>query len=158
MQDSKNEDWRAVAAELLRNLADLQMRNVVTTQMVPVIYGLGIALVIAIDLALIVSAFQKSLITGLFWLLIIAPVILIAGVTAIRVGLEFFVSVFRIAVIVERLGTTVERVGEHTEDIHEATNVLPRITFWRSRKREAPAAAPTPAAGEEKTGAGKTDA
>ncbi len=116
-----------------RQLFDLQMRELLTTRMLPIIYGLAIGFAALLTVYWIVWGFGQSWGMGIAWLLVIGPALFVAVVTAIRVFLEFVMTVFRIALFLESLGGQIESIAGQTEEIAED---LPRIQFWRSRKRD----------------------
>lgn len=104
-----------------RNLFDLQMRTVLTTRMLPVIYGLGIGFAACFAVYLVVMAFAVSRYEGLFWLLLAGPLSFVVVVTALRVVLEFVLSVFRLAIQVEAVTAQTQQIAAD----------LPRIQFWK---------------------------
>lgn len=132
--------WRAVreeAGEVLKNLTDVRLRTIMTTNMAPAIYVFLCAGIIAVNLFLTVQAFQISLISGISWLLLIMPIGTIAGLIAVRVILESLLSLFRIVVMMETLMEQLHSLRGQTETIAERVEdlPLPRIQFWRPRKR-----------------------
>lgn len=124
-RDSLLAELTAASIYFFRNLFDLQMQTVLTTQMLPVVYGLGIVFSACLASYLTAIAFIGNWLDGLFWLLLAGPLLFIFMVTALRVVLEFVMSVFRLAI-------QVEAVAAQTEEI--ATD-LPRIQFWKSFRR-----------------------
>ncbi|MGH8506161.1 MAG: DUF4282 domain-containing protein [Stenotrophobium sp.] len=133
--------WRMLreeAIEVLRNLLDVRLRTIMTTTMAPAIYVFLALGVIAVNLFLTVEAFQVSLTSGLVWLLLIMPIASIVGVITVRVVLESLLSLFRIVVYMESLMEQLHTVRGQTESIAERVDdlPLPRIQFWRSRKRK----------------------
>lgn len=76
--------------------------------------------------------FRQSWWLGAVWLFVAGPALFLAVVTAVRVFLEFVMTVFRIAFFLESMGSQVDSLAGQTEEIAED---LPRIQFWRSRKR-----------------------
>ncbi|HWU67503.1 MAG TPA: DUF4282 domain-containing protein [Stenotrophobium sp.] len=132
--------WRMLreeALEVLRNLFDVRLRTIMTTRMAPTIYVFLALGVIAVNLFLTIEAFQVSLISGLVWLLLIMPIASIVGVITVRVILESLLSLFRIVLHMETLMEQLHTLRGQTESIAERVEdlPLPRIQFWRSRKR-----------------------
>lgn len=125
--------WAAVA-DILRGLSDVQLRTILTTRLTPVIYVFLIFSVASANLYLTIQAFEHSKIFGFIWMLLIMPLLFIAGVIAVRVGLEVILCIFRIVMNMEALGEQLHTLRGQTETIVED---LPRIQFWRSRKRGA---------------------
>ena len=131
--------WRVIRAglaEVLVGLADVQMRTIVTTKMAPAIYVLCSAGVVGANAYLVAAAFGQSLRFGLVWLVLIMPVMLLAGLVIVRVVLEVMLSIFRIVVNMEAMMEQVQTLRGRTDEIVED---LPRIQFWRTRKRYTPA-------------------
>lgn len=123
---------REAGLSFLTQLFDLQMREIVTTRMLPIIYGLAIAGAALLSLYSILWGFSQSWVLGIGWLIVIGPALFLAVVTTVRVLLEFVMTVFRIACYMEVLGNQIEGISDQMEGIEED---LPRIQFWRSRKR-----------------------
>lgn len=121
----RKRDWAAAVWDgtcfFCRQLFDLQMRTVLTTRMLPVIYGLGIGFSACLAVYLTVMAFAERWYAGVFWLVLAGPLTFLVAVTALRVVLEFVLSVFRVAVHVEAV---VAQTREIADD-------LPRIQFWK---------------------------
>lgn len=122
----------AQARRLLRGLADLQFREMVTPRMLPTIYGAGLVLAALLTLYLVAVAFRDSWGEGMAWLLLLGPAVFISLVGALRIGLEFLLAIFRLALHVERLDDIAHRIHGQTEEIAED---LPRIQFWRAFSR-----------------------
>ena len=146
--DKRNEDeagrahtgWQAARlglVDILRGLSDWQLRTIITTSMAPAIYVVCVGAVLAINLFVALQAFQQSLAAGLVWLLLIMPITSIAGIVIVRVVLESLLSLFRIVVHMESLMEQLHTLRGQTESIADRVEdlPLPRITFWRSRKR-----------------------
>lgn len=121
------------ARRFLGQLFDLQMREIVTTRMLPIVYALAITGAGLATGYSILWGFRQSWWMGLIWLLIAGPALFLVTVTAVRVFLEFVMTVFRIAFYLEALGNHIESIADQTEEIADD---LPRIQFWRSRRRE----------------------
>lgn len=135
--------WRTLREEgvgVLRNLGDVQLRTIMTTTMAPAIYVFLSAGIVAINLFLTIQAFQLSLVSGLSWLLLIMPIGTVVGLIAVRVILESLLSLFRIVLLMETLMEQLHTLRGQTESIAERVEdlPLPRIQFWRSRRRAAP--------------------
>lgn len=128
---------RAGLVEILRGLGDWQLRTIITTTMAPAIYAICVGGVVAINLFLALQAFRESLVSGLVWLLLIMPITSIAGAVIVRVVLESLLSLFRIVVYMESLMEQLHTLRGQTESIADRVEdlPLPRIQFWRSRKR-----------------------
>lgn len=134
--------WRAAReglAEILGSLVDVQLRTIVTTKMAPAIYVLSCGGVVGINVWLTANAFQQSLTFGLIWAVAVMPLMMIAGLVVVRVSLEVILSIFRIVVNMEKMMEQVQTLRGQTETIigrtDEIVEDLPRIQFWRSRKR-----------------------
>ena len=155
-----NISWRMLreeAAEVLRNLLDVRLRTIMTTNLAPAIYVFLALGVVTVNLFLTVEAFQVSMTSGLVWLLLIMPIGSIVGVITVRVVLESLLSLFRIVLYMETLMEQLHTLRGQTESIAERVEdlPLPRIQFWRSRKRVEPAAGGESAGrkdGEKSTG------
>ncbi|HSW12519.1 MAG TPA: DUF4282 domain-containing protein [Solimonas sp.] len=137
--DTGKTGLRAGLGEILRGLADWELRTIITTTMAPAIYAVCVGGVLAINLFLALQAFQQSLASGLVWLLLVMPVTTIAGVVIVRVVLESLLSLFRIVVYMESLMEQLHTLRGQTESIADRVEdlPLPRIQFWRSRRRSA---------------------
>ena len=134
--------WQAARlglADILRGLTDWQLRQIITTSMAPAIYVVCVGAVLALNLFMALRAFQQSLAEGLVWLLLIMPITSIAGIVIVRVVLESLLSLFRIVVHMESLMEQLHTLRGQTESIADRVEdlPLPRIQFWRSRRREA---------------------
>ena len=132
--------WRALREEsvsVLRNLADFNLRTIITTTMAPAIYAFLCCGVVAINLFLTIQAFQISMISGISWLLLIMPLGTIVGLITVRVILESLLSLFRIVLLMETLMEQLHSLRGQTESIAERVEdlPLPRIQFWRTRRR-----------------------
>lgn len=131
--------WATVREELsevLVGLTDLQLRTIVTTRMAPAIYLLCVAGLAAINIYLSVLVFDRSLVLGAIWTLLIMPVLFVSGVAVVRVALEVILSIFRIVVNMETLMENVATLKGQTETIVDRTEIieLPRIQFWKPRR------------------------
>ncbi len=122
--------------DVIAQLFDTQLQTIVTTRMAPTLYVVGIAGVFGLNVYLAVLAFQQALWFGLIWLLLIAPVVFLAGVITVRVALEVILSIFRIVVNMEALMEQLHTLRGQTESIAESVEdlPLPRIQFWRRRR------------------------
>ncbi len=134
--------WQAARlglADILRGLTDWQLRQIITTSMAPAIYVVCVGAVLALNLFMALRAFQQSLAEGLVWLLLIMPITSIAGIVIVRVVLESLLSLFRIVVHMESLMEQLHTLRGQTESIADRVEdlPLPRIQFWRSRRRDA---------------------
>lgn len=134
--------WRSALdglAEILGSLVDVQMQTIVTTKMAPAIYVLSCGGVVGINVWLTANAFQQSLGFGLVWAFAVMPVMVVAGLVIVRVSLEVILSIFRLVVNMEMMMEHVQTLRGQTETIvgrtDEIVEDLPRIQFWRSRKR-----------------------
>jgi hypothetical protein len=134
--------WRAALdglAEILSSLVDVQLQTIVTTKMAPAIYVLSCGGVIGINVWLTANAFQQSLSFGLVWACAVMPVMVVAGLVIVRVSLEVILSIFRLVVNMELMMEQLQTLRGQTETIvgrtDEIVEDLPRIQFWRSRKR-----------------------
>lgn len=79
------------------SLFDFSFSSFVTVRLIKVIYALFIAGSAVFALLFVASAFQASVLFGLFVLLIVAPVLFFFYVILARVYLELVVAIFRIA-------------------------------------------------------------
>lgn len=119
---------------LIRELLDFQMREVITTRMLPLIYATAVASAGVLVLFQIALAYLESLKHGVVWTLL-GPLLFFSMVITLRVGLEFVMVVFRLAVMVDEVTLRTRTIVDHTETVVED---LPRIQFWKmGRKREA---------------------
>ncbi|TJY56661.1 DUF4282 domain-containing protein [Sinimarinibacterium sp. CAU 1509] len=109
------------ARDFLRSLLDLRFEQLITPRMLPTLYMLAIAASAYGMLTYAIGGFTQSLAVGLFRLLLVAPVGFVVLVTLCRIGLEFLMVVFRLAV-------NVSEMAGHTGDIASG---LPRIQFWK---------------------------
>lgn len=123
---------RADVADILRGLLDVQLRTIVTTRLAPVIYIFLIIGVVYFNLYLAIQAFGHSRAFGLLWTLLVAPVLCVVGVIAVRVALEVILCIFRIVLEMETLMERLSTLQGQTQTIVED---LPRIQFWRTRRR-----------------------
>jgi hypothetical protein len=129
---------RSDLSEVFSGLADIQMRSIVTTRLAPTIYLLCILGVGAINLYLAVLMFGYSVTVGVLWTLLIMPVLFVSGVVVVRVALEVILSIFRIVVYLETLMDHIVALKGQTETIVGRTEIidLPRIQFWKPRRRK----------------------
>lgn len=114
----------------LCNLFDLRMRIVISVCTLPIVYGLSVLLAGIWVIDLIVAGFAYDWLAGLFWLVVLGPLLFITVITALRVVLELMMAVFRLSMHME---VVVEQTGEIADD-------LPRLQFWKhflGRKGEA---------------------
>lgn len=128
---------RADLSEVFDGLTDIQMRSIVTTRLAPTIYLLCILGVGAINLYLAVLMYGYSVGIGLVWTFLIMPVLFVSGVVVVRVALEVILSIFRIVVYLETLMDHIVALKGQTETIVGRTEIidLPRIQFWKPRRR-----------------------
>ena len=134
---TRADDYR----ELAQGLFDLQFQSIITTRMVPTIYMLGLILAAVLTLAFVIRSFHESLLYGLMWLLLFGPALFVAVAVILRISLEFILTLFRLAVAVEDLEQSVQGIAGRT---HEIAHDLPRIQFWKPRRRSPPDEAKTP--------------
>lgn len=129
---------RTGLAEILRGLSDWQLRTIITTTMAPAIYVVCVGGVLALNLFMALQAFERSLASGLVWLLLVMPITVLVGAVIVRVVLESLLSLFRIVVHMETLMEQLHTLRGQTESIADRVEdlPLPRIQFWRSRKRD----------------------
>lgn len=132
-QRSQNDPPLAQAKGLVAGLFDWEFQTIVTTRMVPTIYGLGVVLTVLFTAYLIVTAFQSSLLSGFAWLLLFGPAVLIAILVVLRISLEVILVLFRLAFLVENMEPLIHKISGQTDEI---VTDLPRIQFWKSRKRD----------------------
>lgn len=128
-------EWRGDLLDFLRGLFDFEFHTIVTTQLLPVVYAVVVS---AIGIAVAVHAlraFGESAASGMLWLLVLGPTVFIVLITTVRVFLEFVISFFRLAMLVEQ-------VAGRTEVLEEITSVFPKIQFWRRWAKARPKAAP----------------
>lgn len=117
---------------LLQGLFDWQFQRILTTRMVPAIYALGLALIAVLSLYFVLRATQESLLATALWLLLFGPALFIAGAVTLRISMEVILSLFRMARAVEELSVVVHTIGGQTQEI---ASDLPRIQFWRARRK-----------------------
>ncbi|MGH8460248.1 MAG: DUF4282 domain-containing protein [Stenotrophobium sp.] len=134
---------REEAIEVLRNLIDVRLHTIMTTRLAPAIYVFLSLGVVSVNVFLTAEAFEVSRTSGLCWLLLILPIGSIVGVITVRVVLESLLSLFRIVLYMETLMGQLQTLRGQTESIAQRVEdlPLPRIQFWRSRKRTEPEAA-----------------
>lgn len=147
--EADDDGWRVMrrdALAVLRNLVDFRLRTIITTTMAPAIYVFLSFGVVAFNLFLTVEAFARSLAAGLFWLLLALPIGTIIGLIAVRVLLESLLSLFRIVLYMETLMEQLQTLRGQTESIADRVEdlPLPRIQFWRTRRRDHDAGNPEP--------------
>lgn len=116
------------AREMVDGLCDFEFREMFTPRVVPSLYLLGIVLAALVTLYSVMHGFRESLALGLAWLFVFGPALFLALVVAVRIGLEFLVSIFHLALHVEQVTRAAERIEGQTGEIHSE---LPRIRFWR---------------------------
>jgi hypothetical protein len=107
--------------DFLRSLLDLRFEQLITPRMLPTLYLLAIAASAYGVLTYAIEGFTRSFAVGVFRLVLVAPVGFVVLVTLCRIGLEFLMVVFRLAV-------NVSEMAGHTGDIASG---LPRIQFWK---------------------------
>ncbi|MGB1579949.1 MAG: DUF4282 domain-containing protein [Nevskiales bacterium] len=138
-QDLAPASLREFVWEYLQGLADLQFRSILTTRMLPTIYVLGIVLSALACISLVANGFQGGFLPGLAWLLILGPAAFLALVTLWRIILELCFAFFQLLYMLQNMSGVVDRISGQTDQIgdvvEQVSTDLPRITFWRSRKR-----------------------
>ncbi|HET8882662.1 MAG TPA: DUF4282 domain-containing protein [Solimonas sp.] len=138
--EADDDGWQTMhrdALAVLRNLVDFRLRTIITTTMAPAIYAFLVFGVVALNLFLTVEAFAHSLIAGLLWLLLALPIGTVIGLITVRVLLESLLSLFRIVLYMETLMEQLQTLRGQTESIADRVEdlPLPRIQFWRTRRR-----------------------
>lgn len=124
---------RGLLNTLFIGLSDMQFRSLVTTRMLPTIYALGLALFALLCLYLTGLAFGDSWQRGLLWLVLLGPALFVGLALFWRVILEFLLTIFRMAVYVQLVTERTQAIGGMVEGIDTD---LPRIQFWKSRRRK----------------------
>ena len=109
--ESGSAGWAALLHEFLRELFDFQFTTFLASRMMPAVYGFGIVLAALFVAYFVVLRFRDSTAEGVVWLLI-APVLLLGLVTALRITLEFVLAVFRVAWYVEQVASHTEVVSK----------------------------------------------
>jgi hypothetical protein len=128
--------------DLVRGLLDFEFQTVVTTQLLPIVYRVVVTAIAIGVVWQVAEAFAVSWLRGVLWLTILGPAVFLGMVTAVRVFLEFVISIFRVAVHVEFVSRRMIDIADQTEEIAAD---LPRIQFWRwGRRREERAPEPDP--------------
>ena len=138
-QDLAPVSLRGFIVEYLQGLADWQFRSILTTRMLPTIYLLGIALSALASVSLIAHGFQGSFTSGMVWLLVLGPASFLALATLWRIILELCFAFFQLLYMLQNMSGVVDKISGQTDQIgdvvEQVSTDLPRITFWRSRKR-----------------------
>lgn len=106
----------------LGELFDIQFNTLLTTRMMPGVYSLGIALSALFTVYLVYRGFKNSTWEGVVWLVLLGPGTFIGLVTALRITLEFVLSVFRIAWHIEHVAGSTKELSHN----------MPRFGFWRT--------------------------
>lgn len=124
---------RRVARIFVATLFDLEFKHTLTTRMVPIIYALGIGSFAIVALSISVLGFRISVWAGLFYMFVVAPAAFLALVLAMRVALEFVLSVFKLLEITEAMyGKTADldkSVLRLTNRVEEVASIIPRWPF-----------------------------
>lgn len=118
--------------QLLGQLLDVQFTTVVTTRMLPVIYAVALVLAAMQSVYAVIWGFDHGLWMGILWLVVGAPALFIAIIMTVRVVLEVVLTIFRIAVMMETLAGQVDTM---TGKIDVIQDDLPRIQFWKPRRK-----------------------
>lgn len=118
--------------ELMKELFDVQFSSIVTTRMLPVIYGLALVLAGVQAVYSVIWAFEQNMWMGFLWLVVIAPAVFLAVVTAVRVVLELVLAIFRLLVMMESLSGKMDTMAGQIDVIQDD---LPRIQFWKPRRK-----------------------
>lgn len=128
---------RKEGVDIFRGLMDVQMRTILTTTMAPTIYVCLSLGVVGANAYLTLLAFQQSLIAGVTCLVLLLPLGSLIGIIAVRVILESVLCIFRIVVHMETLMDQIHTLRGQTASIADRVEdlPLPRIQFWRPRKR-----------------------
>ena len=138
-EDATPTSIREFILEYLQGLSDLQFKIIVTTRMLPTIYVLGIVVAAIATIGLTINGFRESLGSGLVWVCLLGPALLIATVTAWRVILELCFGFFQLIYMLQNMTGVVDKISGQTDQIGDAveqvSSDLPRITFWRSKKK-----------------------
>lgn len=85
------------AGSFFKTLFDLSFRTFVTPRIVSMVYVIGIAFGVLAALTAIIGAFVQSVGQGLFVLVIVAPIGFLLFAVYLRVVLEVFIAVIRVA-------------------------------------------------------------
>ncbi len=124
---------RRMARAFIGTLFDLEFKHTLTTRMVPLIYAIGILSFAILALSISVLGFRISFWAGLFYLFVVAPAAFLALVLAMRVSLEFVLSVFKLLEVTEamykRTGEIEDNTARLTNRVEEVSSVLPRWPF-----------------------------
>ncbi len=137
----KNDEPAEGIADLVRGLLDFEFQTVVTTRLLPIVYRVAVGAIVIGVIWLVFEAFEVSRVRGFLWLLVLGPAVCLGLVTAVRVFLEFVISIFRVAVQVEYVSRRMVDIADQTEEINAD---LPRIQFWRRWARRRPEGGPDP--------------
>jgi len=87
----------AAVQGFLASLFDLSFTSFITTKLIKVLYVLGMVSSALMALFLVISGFARGSGTGLFMLIIVAPVLFLISVIYCRVLMELFILFFRMA-------------------------------------------------------------
>ncbi len=139
-RQSVTQRLRRIARVFLATLFDLEFKHTLTTRMVPIIYTLGILSFAILALSIGVLGFRISFWAGLFYLFVVAPAAFLATVLAMRVALEFVLSVFKLLEVTEamyrktaEMDQNLERLTTRVEDV---SSVIPRLPAWPFGSKE----------------------
>ncbi len=121
---------RRLARVFLATLFDLEFKHILTTRMVPIIYTLGIVSFAILALSISVLGFRISIWAGLFYLLVVAPAAFLALVLAMRVALEFVLTVFKLLEVTEAMYRKTGEINDNTVRLNTRVEELPRLPSW----------------------------
>ncbi|MGH8529580.1 MAG: DUF4282 domain-containing protein [Nevskiales bacterium] len=131
---------RRIARVFLATLFDLEFKHTLTTRMVPIIYTLGILSFAILALSIGVLGFRISFWAGLFYLLVVAPAAFLASVLAMRVALEFVLSVFKLLEVTDamykRTGEIEQNTARLTARVEDVSSAIPRLPAWPFGNKE----------------------
>jgi len=93
----------AQARGFLASLFDLSFTSFVASKLIKVLYVIAIAVTAVVALSFALAGFSKDVASGLLMLIIVTPLVFLAGVIYARVVLEIIIVVFRMAEHLEEI-------------------------------------------------------
>ena len=137
---------RQWAGEAGRGLADIRFERSATRTLLPVVYLLGLTFAVVIPIALTGLAFTWSVTAGVVMLLV-APGMIFCLAVAVRLAMEFLLSIARmsgkVGDLIKIAGELASTMDDVVDPLHQITADFRAVQFWRFKaRREAAQARP----------------
>ncbi|CAM2977797.1 DUF4282 domain-containing protein [Skermania piniformis] len=142
VEPGRRESVRSAIAwltEVARGLLDLRFRRPATRTLLPLVYVLGLAGTVIVPLALSLPVFGFSIVLGVLYLIVVAPVLILTGAATVRLLLEFLISTTQLAGKVNHITAIADDLMTALTDVAQPIGQLSEdvraVQFWRFRNR-----------------------